>query len=104
MGKRRSRIEQERLVAEYRASGLTQEGFAAQAGINIGTLRGWLYNKQRRSAGEEGGHFAPVRVSGARAGAVTLRWPQGMELEITTELDRAGVVSLVRELLTPCLR
>ena len=104
--RQRARLERERVVAEYRASGLTQERFAAQAGIKLGRLRGWIYpnHKQSRTANEECNHFAPVRVSAARPGAVTVRWPQGMEVEITMELDSTAVVKLVRELLTPCLR
>jgi len=102
--RQRARLERERAVAEYRASGLTQEGFAAKAGIKLGRLRGWIYPKQGGTASEECNHFAPVRVSAARPGAVTVRWPQGMEVEITMELDSTAVVKLVRELLTPCLR
>ena len=92
-------------MAEYRASGLTQEGYAAQAGINVGTLRGWIYNnKPGRTTSGGGSYFAPVRLSSARPGAVTLRWAQGMELEIAMNIDKAEVTSLVRELLAPCLR
>ena len=107
---RRSRVERGKLLREYRASGQTQESFAARMGINVGTLRGWIY-KQRPPATPDGGALAPVRIVGdARAakmttrGAITIRWPQGIEVEVAVELDGAGSVRLVRELLTPCLR
>ena len=96
-------------LREYRASGKTQEEFAARAGIKVGTLRAWIY-KRRSPAGDERGHLAPVRiVDGARPvmtkrGAVTVRWPQGIEVEIAVDLDGTGVERLVRELLAPCLR
>ncbi len=108
-GVRRSRTERAQVLSEYRASGLTQEKFAVQAGINLGTLRGWIY-KVATVSREAPGHFAPVRlVGGARPnpptrGAVTGRWPQGIAVEIAVELDGAGVERLGRTLVAPCLR
>ena len=54
--------------------------------------------------------FAPVRIVGGaepnprKRGGVTVRWPQGLEVEIAAELDRAAVERLVQTLLAPCLR
>jgi hypothetical protein len=105
---RRSRLERAQVLSEYRASGLTQEKYAAQAGLKVGTLRAWIYKKRPRGRGDRG-HFAPVRiVGGARplksGGVVTMRWPQGIEVEIAVALDGPGVGRLVRALLAPCLR
>lgn len=91
----------------YRASALTQEAFALQAGLSVGTLRGWIY--KLAAADSEEGHLAPVRiVAGAstatKRGAITVRWPQGIEVEIALELDGSSALQLVRELLRPCLR
>ena len=36
--KRRSRVEVEKLVAEYEASGLTRDGFCQQHGLSVTTL------------------------------------------------------------------
>jgi hypothetical protein len=59
-------------------------------------------------ADDQSGGFAPVRLIGARPmgsrRAVTVRWPQGVEVEVAVDLDGSGVVRLVRELLAPCLR
>ena len=104
----RSRAERRRLLDAYRASGLPQEQFAAQAGIKLGTLRAWIY-KRRPPAGHEPGHFAPVQIVGGvrplqSGGTVTVRWPQGIEVEIAVALDGRGVGRLVRTLLAPCLR
>ena len=97
------------MVTAYRASGLTQAKFAVQAGINLGTLRGWIY-KLAAASGEAPGPFAPVRIVGGaepnprKRGGVTVRWPQGLEVEIAAEFDRAAVERLVQTLLAPCLR
>ena len=107
-GRHRTRGEREELVEAYRTSGQTQTGFAKVHGINVATLRTWIY--QRRAADHaEPGRMEPVRiVGGSLAGgtrarpAITVRWPQGIELAV--ELDAAGVERLVRELLAPCLR
>lgn len=53
---RRQRVsaeERSRFVSLYRASGLTQVEFAQQQGINLSTLRQWLYRsglKKKRKA------------------------------------------------------
>jgi len=96
------------LLSEYQASGRRPEEFARQAGVKVGTLRTWLY-KQRAGTGAWRAHFAPVRIVGGTGapktgGAITVRWPQGIEMEIPVALDSAGAVRLVRELLGPCLR
>lgn len=107
---RRSRAERGQLLRKYRASGQTQESFAARMGISVGTLRGWIY-KQRPPVGAKHGPMAPVRIVDdarptklTRRGTVTVRWPQGIEVEIAVELDDIGTLRLVRELLGPCLR
>lgn len=108
-GRRRSAAERERLVQDFQGSGLTQAGFAAGHGLNLTAFRNWLYRPARSAAAAERGHFAPVRlVAGARppgpAGAITVRWPHGLEVEIAGSLDGSGVRRLVRELVRPCLR
>ena len=107
----RSLAERTVLINDYRASGLTQEQFAARAGINLSTLRAWIYRKPS-SASHGRSHFAPVRVLDGGApltkspgrGVVTVRWPQGVAVEIAVELDPLGALHVIRELLSPCLR
>lgn len=106
---RHSATERTQLLEEYQSSGLTQEQFAARAGLKIGTLRAWIY-KRRPPAWPAGGHFAPVRIVDAPVpvtkspGTVTVRWPQGVEVEIAVRWDDTGALRLVRELVAPCLR
>jgi len=105
----RSLAERTVLLGEYRASGLTQEKFATRAGINLGTLRAWIYRKNPATP-DGRSHFAPVRVVDdvpamtKSRGAVTVRWPQGVAVEIALDLDTHGALHLIRELLSPCLR
>jgi hypothetical protein len=104
--RRWSRTEREQLLRDFRASGLTQVRFSAERRVNVGTLRNWIYKPA--NGGDQSGRFAPVRIVGAASmgsrGAVTVRWPQGVEVELAVDLDGSGVVRLVRELLAPCLR
>lgn len=105
----RSPRERAQLLGEYRASGLTQERFAARAGLKIGTLRAWIY-KKRPAVRPAGGHFAPVRIVDGplpvtkSPGTITVRWSQGVAVEFVVPLDDTGVRRLVRELVAPCLR
>lgn len=107
--RQRKRAERERWVEAYRTSAQTQAVFAKAHGINLATLRGWIYETRAVNNGEPG-RIEPVRIVGggladatrARGAAITVRWPQGIELAV--ELDAAGVERLVRELLAPCLR
>ena len=105
----RKREEREQWVEAYRTSAQTQAEFAKEHGINLATLQGWIYKKWAVNHGRPG-RIEPVRIVGgglagatrARGAAITVRWPQGIEL--AAELDAAGVERLVRELLAPCLR
>ncbi len=102
--RRHSKAEVAERLAEYRASGLTAEEFAARAGLRPATLLSWRARARRQAAPPAGSAFARVRVPAARAGTVTVRWPQGVEVEVAVDLDEAGVVRAVRDLLAPCWR
>ena len=100
-GKRQRRREEIAATLQaYRNSGLSQAEFARQAGIKLCSLRNWLYRQRRAGVGG----FAAVQLGPDRGGALTLRWPGGVELEIAVALDGAGTAALLRELLAPCLR
>jgi len=92
--KRRSRQEVDAWVERYRRSGQTQTAFAAEHGIEVGTLRQWLYRRRDQEA-ESPGRLLPVRVveDGGRVPAVVVRFPGGVEVEFVrgveiTELSR----------------
>lgn len=46
----RTQEEINQLIAEYRASDLTQEQFAAQAGVPLSKLRFWMYRRKPAAA------------------------------------------------------
>jgi hypothetical protein len=97
--------ERAQLLDDYRASGLTQERFAAERRLNVATLRNWIYKPALADQGTGG--FVPVQIVGprsARARGVTVRWPHGVEVELAIDLDGGGVVRLLRDLLGPCSR
>jgi transcriptional regulator with XRE-family HTH domain len=102
--RRHSKAEIAERLAEYRASGLTAEEFATRAGLRPATLLSWQARARRQTAPSAGGAFARVQVAAARAGTLTVRWPQGVEVAVAVDLDEAAVVRVVRDLLAPCWR
>ena len=91
-------------LAEYRASGLTREEFAARAGLRPATLQNWHYRPRPPAGRPQGPAFVRVPVPAARPGTLTVRWPEGPAVELAVALDEAGIVRVVRGLLTltPC--
>ena len=96
---RRSAEERERLIAEYRASGLSRREFAQQNGINPLTFHGW-FNKKLRRPGNRNSEVKFVEASvvaprsvGIRA---TLELPKGGRLRIEG-LSVEDLAGLIRE-------
>ena len=48
------------IVGQFERSGLTQEAFAEQRHIAVGTLRSWIYRLRRESDAVEGDAAAPI--------------------------------------------
>jgi hypothetical protein len=61
VGKRRSRVEVEKLVAEYEASGLTREGFCQQRELSVTVLDKYRRRVQKW-ARADAGPMLPVEV------------------------------------------
>jgi hypothetical protein len=90
------------IVGQYEKSGLTQEAFAEERNIPVGTLRSWIYKLRREP--EKEAPLLPVRVIGStalsarrsedEAGAievdvgetVRLRFPPGTSPSVIAEL------------------
>jgi hypothetical protein len=83
---------------------MTQGGYAKREGLRLCSLRGWLYRKRRDEAQQEGTGFAAVKLRNAvtATGTVTVRWPSGVEVEVSPGTDAVSIVHLVRELVKPC--
>ena len=77
----------EQIVRQYDQSGLTQEAFAEQRGIPVGTLRSWIYRLRREQA-EEGARLLPVRVVASTAPLA--RQPEAVEVAGATIEIEAG--------------
>lgn len=60
--KRRSRVEVEKLVAEYEASGLTREGFCQQRDLSVTSLDKYRRRVQKWAARSGSGPMLPVEV------------------------------------------
>ena len=85
MSKHTARVERERLVGEWRASGLSQGAFAASRGLVLSSFRRWL-RESRLDASEAAP--APVR------GFVEVR-PRAVRAEgVVARLELGGGVQL----------
>jgi hypothetical protein len=59
---RRTREVWENLISEYKRSGKSQKEFAAERQISVGTLRSWIYRREREER-EEPTAILPVRMT-----------------------------------------
>jgi transposase-like protein len=90
---RRSAHERARLVAAYHASNLTQEAFAHRHGINVGTLRGWLYR------GEASAQVSFVEVAAApETAAVVIELGHGVRVRFAEAPTATYLAELARAL------
>ena len=80
--KRRSRVEVEKLVAEYEASGLTRDGFCQQHGLSVTTLDKYR-QRVEKWARSGGGPILPVEVvlSTAQGSKCAVRCDRGLVVE-----------------------
>jgi transposase len=96
-----SRAEWQRRVTQWKKSGLTAEVFAAQQGLNPGTLRWWSSALRRPAAPSAATGFARLVAADAAPSAATepaaldLVLPSGRMVRVRRGFDPA----LLRELL-----
>ena len=102
--RRRSRSEIAALVTGYRESGLTQRAYAARAGVGLSSLVRWLHGQDAKAAVPA--KFAAVQLRPEPPGVpgVTIRWPEGMEVELPLSLGEATLRRWLSRLLAPCSR
>jgi transposase-like protein len=100
---RRDRKTWKKLVAEYRASGLSAEAFAARRGLNVGTLRWWCrqLRDEVSSVRPVPMRFVPVKPKASvppspgllelQVGAISLRFETGTDVDyVASLLKRIG--------------
>jgi hypothetical protein len=65
--RRRSRVEVEKLVAEYEASGLTRDGFCQPRGLSVAALDKYRRRVQKWARSGAAGAMLPVEVVSSTA-------------------------------------
>ena len=94
------RVERRRQVlAEYRASGMTQKAFCREHDIALSTLRFWL--KRDRDSNKAHSEFvqigsAPKEIEKRRQGTVRIRAGAQLELEVDLPVGREQLVEILQ--------
>lgn len=94
----RTRAEWETLVAEWRASGQSQQAFATRKGIATTTLSWWSCRLRREAQGRApAAGLVPVRVVDVEAPAAgfVLRLRGGVEVAVPASFDADALRRLV---------
>ena len=95
--------EREKLIVEYRASGLAQREFAQQQGIKVGTFRQWIYRRRSPhpiTRGKKSG-FQEISVSEVpflNGWAAELQLPRGVALRLNCHASAEWIGALVKKL------
>lgn len=107
---RRAREIWVQIVQQCEKSGLTQEEFARQRNIPVGTLRWWIYKLRRGE--EEAAQLLPVRVIGSpappareadrEAGTIEVELGEPVRLRFSSTTAPAVIAELVLRLRTRC--
>jgi hypothetical protein len=89
--------QREEILKSYQQSQLTQKEFAAESGISVSCLAGWLRkaegNKERASGFVEAPNLFPALPA---APAYRLQWPGGLSLEIRPGFSSGELASLLQ--------
>jgi transposase-like protein len=100
--KHRTPAQREKILQSYRRTQLTQKDFAAQAGVSVSTLAGWL--RRADDLGREASSFVPVPnllAATPAAPAYRLQWPGGLSLEIRSGFPPGELAALLQLLQAP---
>lgn len=95
--KRASAEEREKILTAYRKSGLTQEKFAAQAGLSLSCLSNWLRRAKAQAPPVSFLELAPPATNPSRwAPGYRVELPGGIRLELPSGFTPAEAVELCR--------
>jgi hypothetical protein len=89
---RRTREIWQNLILQYERSGKSQEEFAREREIPVGTLRHWLYRVKRERA-EEQAAILPVRVVASTAPTARRSEGETATVEVVVVCFRNGATS-----------
>lgn len=119
-GKRRSRQEWERLIAQWRAGGESAATFCARRGLRVQTLQWWRWRLRQRPTEEklvaerdaiqvvehgfrELAAGGTGKVSASPRSGFELRWPDGLTLWIPADFEATALRRLLAALeASPC--
>jgi hypothetical protein len=93
------------LVSRFKSSGLSQQQFVSENGLNLTTFQSWIYRKQVKRLRQQ-----PIKFREINAGMspVNSRWAAEIELRagitarFTVGLNPLWIGSVVRELSKSC--
>lgn len=92
----RRRGETDKLLGDYRASGLTQKLWCEERGIALASLRYWLKREREEAKGYS---LVPVELEGRRGGNGRLDLQvNGVELQVGAGSDLRALAVLLKEL------
>jgi hypothetical protein len=103
-GRRRSPAQIAALLAEYRESGLTQRAYAARAGVSLSSLVRWLHRRDATAEAPAGFAAVQLRPEASGGSGVTIRWAEGVEVELPLSLGEATLRRWLGRFLAPCSR
>ena len=91
----RSRAQIDELVTAFEGSAQTQQQYCLEHGLRPATFSTWL-RKRRATRAPEG--FRELRLGFGSSGALTVRLPDGIEVEFPHHAKAAEVASLISRL------
>ena len=95
---RRTPAERAQILDQYHQSGLTQQVFAAQAGISCSALSSWL-RRARTNADSNPPQFVTLPnllATGRGSAAYRLQWPDGFILEVVAGFAASELSTLLK--------
>jgi hypothetical protein len=92
------------LLQAFRHSGLSQQAFAAQAGIGLSTLQLWLRAARAARAATPGFVELPNPLPAAATPAYRLRWADGLVLELGRGFAAEELAALLQVVEGRCSR
>jgi transposase-like protein len=94
--RRHSVADRERLLDEFKSSGLTQRAFAGRLGIHPATLSGWV-----RKAAQAPEGFAEVSLPLSAPAPIEVDLPNGVRIRVRTTGDVSRTAELIRAVAAP---